>query len=119
MSSADRAGPRPNRHEPTTRDGPAGRPHTPNGDNAKSSSGVRDTNRVLPHIDDLLATQPDVNALAPIRRLLIEGDTHAKQAETHLDFRRPDIALQEYMKASIIIVNIIPRHKEYPDLKSD
>jgi ubiquitin carboxyl-terminal hydrolase 8 len=27
--------------------------------------------------------------------------------------------LQEYIKASIIIVDIIPRHKDYPELKSD
>lgn len=119
MSSAASAGPPPNRYEPTTGDGPAGGSHTPNGDNARSSSGVRGKNRVIPHIDDLLAAQPDINALAPIRRLLAEGDTYAKQAETHLDFRRPDIALQEYIKASIIIVDIIPRHKDYPELKSD
>jgi ubiquitin carboxyl-terminal hydrolase 8 len=66
-----------------------------------------------------LAVRPTVNALAPIRTLLLDGEMNAKQAETHLDFRRPDIALQEYMKASIIAVDLIPRHKDYPTLIAD
>jgi ubiquitin carboxyl-terminal hydrolase 8 len=99
-------------------EGPAGGSHVSNGVKI-GGQGARGGSRVFAHIDDLLAAQPDVNALAPIRRLLTEGESYAKQADTHLDFRRPDIALQEYIKASTIIVDLVPRHKEYPELKSD
>jgi len=90
-----------------------------NGSRAVADDGTRSANRVFPHIDDLLSVRPDVSPYAPIRRLLVEAETLAKQAESHLDFRRPDIALEEYIKAYIIAVDIVPRHKEYPDLKSD
>jgi ubiquitin carboxyl-terminal hydrolase 8 len=119
MSAAATAGPPPNRKEPMPGDGPAGGSYASNGVKVGTTGDIRVTSRVFPHIDDLVAAQLDVNALAPIRRLLTEGEKYAKQADTHLDFRRPDIALQEYIKASTIIVNLIPRHKDYPELKSD
>ncbi len=119
MSAAATAGPPPNRQEPMPGDGPAGGSHTSKGVNTGAISGAISKNRVFPHIDDLVAAQPDVNALAPIRRLLEKGESCAKQADTHLDFRHPDIALQEYIKASTIIVDLIPRHKDYPELRSD
>jgi ubiquitin carboxyl-terminal hydrolase 8 len=100
-------------------DGPAGGSHVSNRVKIGGTGDTRGSNRIFPHIDDLVAAQPDVNAIAPIRRLLTEGESCAKQADTNLDFRRPDIALQEYIKASTIIVDLIPRHKDYPELKSD
>lgn len=119
MSAAATGGPPPNRQESMPGDGPAGGSHASNGVKIGGLGGTRGSKRVFPHIDDLVAARPDVNALAPIRRLLTEGESYAKQADTHLDFRRPDIALQEYIKASTIIVDLIPRHKDYPELKSD
>jgi ubiquitin carboxyl-terminal hydrolase 8 len=107
MSSAATAGPPPNRPDPT------------NGVQLGDSYGSKSANRVFPHIDDLVAAQPDANIYTPIRKLLLQGELHSKQAETHLDFRRPDIALQEYIKAYTIVVEIIPRHKDFPELKSD
>ncbi|KFY99508.1 hypothetical protein V498_00706 [Pseudogymnoascus sp. VKM F-4517 (FW-2822)] len=84
------------------------------GDNAKKLPA-----RIFQHIDDLLKAKPEVNVHAPIRRLVLDAESYSKQADTHIDFRRPDLALQDYMKASIIAIDIIPRHKEYPDLKAD
>lgn len=60
-----------------------------------------------------------LSSVSQIKKIVTEGEQYARQAETHLDFGRPDIALQEYMKAGIIAVDIIPRHKDYPALKSD
>jgi ubiquitin carboxyl-terminal hydrolase 8 len=119
MSAAAAGGPPPNRQIPMPGDGLAGGSHASNGANTGAFSSASGRSRVFPHIDDLVAVQPDVNPLAPIRKLLEKGDSCAKQADTHLDFRRPDIALQEYINASTIIVDLIPRHKDYPELKSD
>lgn len=90
-----------------------------NGYNGGGDSGKKPSPRVFQHIDDLLKAKPEVNIHAPIRRLLLDAESYSKQADTHTDFRRPDLALQDYMKASILVVDIIPRHKEYPDLKAD
>lgn len=90
-----------------------------NGIKANGIDGMKGANRVFPHLDDLLAARPNVDMNWPMRRLLQEGELLAKQADTHLDFRRPDVALQEYIKASIVAVELIPRHKDYPSLHAD
>ncbi|RDW75252.1 hypothetical protein BP6252_06394 [Coleophoma cylindrospora] len=90
-----------------------------NGMKQNGLDGLRGLNRVFPHIDDLTSAKPDINVHAPIRKILQDGELFAKQADTHLDFRRPDVALQEYMKASIVATDIIPRHKDYPSLQAD
>jgi ubiquitin carboxyl-terminal hydrolase 8 len=119
MSATAAGGPSPNRQTPMPGDGVAGGYHASNGLSTGAPNSIGGRKRVFPHIDDLVAAQPDINPLAPIRRLLENGELCAKQADTHLDFRHPDIALQEYIKASTIIVDLIPRHKDYPELKSD
>ena len=81
-------------------------------------NGTKAGARVCPHIDDLLNVEPGININSPIHKILIEVETLAKQADTHMDFRRPDIALQEHIKASSIVAQIIPRHKDYPSLQS-
>lgn len=60
-----------------------------------------------------------LSSVKQIKKIVSEGEHYARQADSHLGFGRPDIALQEYMKACIIAVDIIPRHKDYPALKSD
>lgn len=76
-------------------------------------------NRVYPHIDDLVGVRPDVDINLPIRKILQDAELLAKQADTHLDFRRPEIALQEHLKASRLVAEIIPRHKDYPSLQTN
>jgi ubiquitin carboxyl-terminal hydrolase 8 len=80
----------------------------------KTTEGSKGGSRIFPHLDDLVNVRPDVDKHAPIKTIILTGEKLAKQADTHLDFRRPDIALEEYIKASIIAVEIIPRHKDYP-----
>jgi ubiquitin carboxyl-terminal hydrolase 8 len=80
----------------------------------KATEGPKGGSRIFPHLDDLVNVRPDVNINAPIKTIILAGDKYTKQADSHLDFRRPDIALEEYIKASIIAVEIIPRHKDYP-----
>jgi ubiquitin carboxyl-terminal hydrolase 8 len=90
-----------------------------NGARFDSSNGTTRPKRVYPHIDDLLAARPDINVHSPVRRVLQEAEILIKNAGTHLDFGRPDLALQEYIKAYVTTVEIIPKHKDYPSLQAD
>jgi ubiquitin carboxyl-terminal hydrolase 8 len=52
-----------------------------------------------------------------LKRIIEEGELFAKQADTSLDFRRFDTALKEYVKATIIAAEVIPLHRDYPNLQ--
>ncbi|KAI1814297.1 cysteine proteinase [Poronia punctata] len=71
------------------------------------------------HIDDIVSVSIDIDPYTPLRKVLEIGDAHMQQAITFNDFDRPDLALQEYIKAFTIAVDKIPKHKDYPSLKSD
>jgi ubiquitin carboxyl-terminal hydrolase 8 len=116
MSPVASGGPPHTRAYPINGGGPVS---SANGVKANGLEGMKGANRVFPHLDDLVAAKPEIDINSPMRKILQNGETLAKQADTHLDFRRPDIALQEYVKASIVAVEIIPRHKDYPSLQSD
>lgn len=111
MNFAATAGPPPN-----------ARFHTPDGGrpaiikNGFVGDMGNQSNKALKSLDEILAARPKIDINSPIRTILSEGDQHAKQAASLLDFRRPDLALEEYLKASIIAVEIIPRHKDYPTI---
>lgn len=117
MSSAATAG-SSNRSDGVNGGGPATGPSTLSPLKTSTAEGMNGRSRHFPHIEDLVTARPDVDINAPIRRLVLEAESYAKQADTHLDFNRPDFALQEHIKATIIAVDYIPRHKEYPELKA-
>ncbi|KAF3068366.1 hypothetical protein GL218_08444 [Daldinia childiae] len=71
------------------------------------------------HIDDLVSVGVDLDPHTPLRKILELGDAHMRQATTYSDFRRPDLALQEYIKAFTIAVDKVPKHKDYPSMSSD
>jgi ubiquitin carboxyl-terminal hydrolase 8 len=104
------------RATPANGGGPIG---ATNGTLASGMDSLRGTSRIFPHLDDLVGVRPNVDIHSPFRTILQMGESLAKQAESHLDFRRPDIALQEYVKATIIAVDILPRHKDYSALQGD
>ncbi|CAD6449359.1 8c3bcf77-56a6-4abb-a942-858670656755 [Sclerotinia trifoliorum] len=81
-------------------------------DNSKGES------RVLPHLDDLVNAKPLVDRQSSLRKLLEAGEEAAKQAETLLDFKRLDLALQQYIVAFTIAVEYIPQSPHYPDLRT-
>ncbi|KAI0514918.1 hypothetical protein F5B22DRAFT_656434 [Xylaria bambusicola] len=71
------------------------------------------------HIDDIVSVSVDLDPHTTLRKVLEAGDAHMRQAITYKDFGRPDFALQEYIKAFTIAVDKVPKHKDYPSLKSD
>lgn len=81
-------------------------------DNSKGES------RVLPHLSDLVNAKPLVDRQSSLRKLLEAGEEAAKQAETLLDFKRLDLALQQYIVAFTIAVEYIPQSPHYPDLRT-
>ncbi|KAJ8062870.1 hypothetical protein OCU04_008124 [Sclerotinia nivalis] len=81
-------------------------------DNSKGES------RVLPHLNDLVNAKPLVDRQSSLRKLLEAGEEAAKQAETLLDFKRLDLALQQYIIAFTIAVEYIPQSPHYPDLRT-
>lgn len=80
---------------------------------------TKNSNRIMIHHDDLIATKPNVDINFPIRSILRECEHLLKASNASLEFRRPDIALKQYLQASIIAVEIIPRHKDYRDIQFD
>ncbi|KAI9805958.1 MAG: hypothetical protein M1825_000572 [Sarcosagium campestre] len=98
-------------------DTPAAVPIRESGMNRQPKAMEGTSARIFPHVDDLVARAvPRVDVNVPMRTLLNYADSSAKQADTHLDFNRPDLAYVEYLLASNILVHLIPRHKDFPAL---
>jgi ubiquitin carboxyl-terminal hydrolase 8 len=82
-------------------------------------NGVGRPQRVLPHISDVLAgATPDVDVYAPIETILQRAETHFREAETAREFGRPDTALSSYLKAYIIVAELMPKHKDIGNIKA-
>ncbi|KAK5151899.1 hypothetical protein LTR04_006520, partial [Oleoguttula sp. CCFEE 6159] len=87
---------------------------------SSNGSGDGPPSRAMPHIKDLTAkAQRDLNANEPLPRLLDTASASVRQADTFLNFRQPHLAYVEYLRASEILVNIIPRHKDAVALQGD
>ncbi|KAH0545241.1 hypothetical protein FGG08_000695 [Glutinoglossum americanum] len=90
---------------------------TSGGRSSDRGGGDSRSGRVYPHLEDLVTkANPQLDIHTPIRRVLIEAENCLKQADLNLEFQRLDIAYVEYLAACNIVVNFIPRHKEYPAL---
>ena len=75
----------------------------------------------LPPITHLtLSTAPateDVDINTPIRTLLSKAHTCLRMAYTFYNFGRRDAAMREYNRGSLIIVEVVPRHREYGSVR--
>ncbi|KAK4549510.1 hypothetical protein LTR36_006507 [Oleoguttula mirabilis] len=76
--------------------------------------------RAFAHFQDLQAmSQEGYNPSSSILTLLDTADHGLAQAKTLVDFRRPDLAFVEYLRASDILVTVIPHHKDYTHFTLD
>ncbi|KAI1174329.1 hypothetical protein F4777DRAFT_554138 [Nemania sp. FL0916] len=89
------------------------------GGNSGSSGSSGPRKEPFRHIDDIVSVSVDLDPHATMRRVLEAGDAHMQQAVTFKSFNRPDLALQEYIKAFTIAVDKVPKHKDYPALRAD
>ena len=71
----------------------------------------------LPHIDDVVALPRDIDTNQSMKRLLESAEASFRQSEMSRDFNRPALALKDYIRASVIAVQVIANHKDYPSLK--
>ncbi|MCJ1380054.1 ubiquitin-specific protease doa4 [Xylographa soralifera] len=94
------------------------------GDDGSSGSTKRDQGRPprYRHMKDLLAEVREemryISNAASIDSLLEKAETCANRAKADLSFKRPDKAYVQYLMSLEIVVNVIPRNKGYPDMKS-
>lgn len=82
-----------------------------------SSDGNGTPSKPLAHISDLqIAAVKDISVNHSFSKLVGEAQKALNSAETFVQFRRPDLAYQEYLRAFEIVVNIVPRHSDHPNL---
>jgi ubiquitin carboxyl-terminal hydrolase 8 len=72
----------------------------------------------LPHIDDLLAAPHDLDANLSIKRLLEMAETSLRQADMSRDYKRPAKALRDFVRASIIVIQVVNAHKDFHSIKN-
>lgn len=83
------------------------------------SGGAPRAGAPLPHIDDITATPRDIDLNQSLKRLLDTCDSSLRSAEMSREFGRPATALRDYLKASIIAIQIVKQHKDYPAMQSN
>lgn len=86
-----------------------------NNNHAKSNS--TGGKPVLPHIDDVVALPTDVDIKQPLKHLLEQAEISLRQSEMSRDFNRPALALKDFIRASVITVQLVSHHKDYLMLK--
>lgn len=77
----------------------------------------------LPHLKDLQAQAEsriqDFDIFVPITRLLGSAKSSIDRVHTDVTYKKPHSAYIEYLVGSHIILNIIPRHKDFPTIRTD
>ena len=75
---------------------------------------IHANDRAFPHIKDLITqAQPIFDPSTPVTEYLRQAENSLKTSQTSLSFGKVDIAFREYLRASEILLNIIPRHKDF------
>ena len=82
-----------------------------------SSNGSPRGVSAMPHIKDLVATPSDIDSNTSIKRLLEMSEQALNQAEMSLSLNRQTLALKDFVRASVILINIISTHRDYVDVK--
>lgn len=80
----------------------------------RSTGSMANGSRQFHHIKDIISTaRPKSEKGASLNEHLIECENCLSTARNSLDFGRPDIAFRNYLVASEIALNVIPRDKEF------
>ncbi|KAJ9651581.1 ubiquitin-specific protease doa4 [Neophaeococcomyces mojaviensis] len=70
--------------------------------------------RPFAHVKDIItAAQPTFDPSISLVDYLKQAEASLSTAKTSLSFGKVDIAFREYLKACEIVLNIIPRHKDF------
>jgi ubiquitin carboxyl-terminal hydrolase 8 len=91
----------------------------PNGNHGALSGGNTPSQQPWPHISDVTSVTPDVDSNWPIQKLLTTGEEYLWKAESLQSFGRKPQAMKEYLRGSIIAIQLIPHHRDYLRLCTD
>ncbi|KAK3904775.1 hypothetical protein C8A05DRAFT_13377 [Staphylotrichum tortipilum] len=92
---------------------------TPAGGLDGRPDGAKPGKRPLPHIDDITSVTVEVNAYAPVEKILQMAEVCLHQAESSKTFGRPDVALKDYIRTNIILLDTIKKNKGWVSLQGD
>ena len=94
---------------------------TPLGGPDGRHDGAKPGKRALPHIDDITSVVVDADAHAhtPVEKVIQMAEVYLRQAESSKNFGRPDLALKDFIRANIILLDIIKKNKGWVSLQSD
>ncbi|KAK3303557.1 uncharacterized protein B0T15DRAFT_486930 [Chaetomium strumarium] len=83
------------------------------------TDGAKGGKRPLPHVDDVVLVTVEVDASAPVEKVIQMAETLLRQAEASKSFGRPDLALKDYIRANLILLDIIKKNKGWVSLQRD
>lgn len=81
--------------------------------------GARPGKPPYPHIDDIVSVDVDVDINAPVDKMLLTAETYLRQAESANTFGRPDLALKDYIRTNILVLDYIKKNKGWVSLQAD
>ncbi|KLU86569.1 ubiquitin carboxyl-terminal hydrolase 2 [Magnaporthiopsis poae ATCC 64411] len=82
-----------------------------------ASAAVPTNGKVLLHFDDVVNPTPKISSASSIEAVITEGEQCLRNADAFRNFgRRPDFALREYVAATIIAIDLVPKNKDFPKL---
>ena len=73
----------------------------------------------MPHIDDITSVTVEVNAYAPVEKILQMAEACLHQAQSSRTFGRIDMALKDYIRTNIILLDTIKKNKGWVSLQGD
>jgi len=77
------------------------------------SAGNRSQPRLFPHIKDIyFRAESQCPQDTSLEKLLNTAENCLNTAQSSLDFKRPDMALADYVAANIIMTHAVPRHHD-------
>ncbi|KAL2174539.1 uncharacterized protein P884DRAFT_280072 [Thermothelomyces heterothallicus CBS 202.75] len=91
----------------------------PSGTLSGRSDGAKGGKRPLPHIDDITSVTVDVDSYAPVEKVLQAAETYLRQAESSKNFGRPDLALKDYIRTNILLLDVLKQNKGWVSLQRD
>lgn len=87
--------------------------HTSRNGYGPENGGSSRPSKPYPHLKDLYArAQSQINQNVSLEKLLNQAESCLATAQSSLDFKRPEMALSDFLQAQIIMSQVIPIHRD-------
>src|ERR1700734_3870934 len=63
--------------------------------------------------DIMVTAQPEVDWNTPVHLQLERAEGYISSSNRAIEFRRPDLAYKDYLRGYDVVVNYIPRHRDF------